>query len=503
MGRKTVVTYSHALANYRRWLFVWLVLVLSFGTLSRAQVVQSFNPATGQLTVAWPSYSVDVYVRARKQADFPSGPIAADFIGTSSGAPAGTSSAVIPPGEVWMVSWFFSTGSGAANQVSGYSGPYSREGVNKVTVSLRNDRDVAVTYKLLQGSTVLGEVTLQPGQALIQQYSTNSTETVSVAELIPGIQQDGDAWRIVPGATTTRTVATVTPAPIPDPQNPPAPTPVTPAKDVPTNVSPNKSPTDKPIWTTTTANTNPAAQTDLLTNSTFREGIDKLYQLKKSETERQEAALKANPAAGAASAAGSSAGSQAASLYSSSSVSSPPSLSGPTGVPSLTVTFPASFGGKTFDFNPFTNDRFATICAWFRTATAWLAVVMLGVWVWTQVGEWTRSLAQVRQAQGNAVVGGTGAQATALIAAGAITVAVVACVTALLSWSFGEVGIAVIRSMTTTNPLATIPAGAYWMLDQVLPVSTLITCMLARVTFNMYAAPLFATCSAVVRFIVP
>jgi hypothetical protein len=211
----------------------------------------------------------------------------------------------------------------------------------------------------------------------------------------------------------------------------------------------------------------------------------------------------ANAANSSASSAGASAGAAAAGLFSSAGGVTTHGIQGQGNAPDLSVTMPPAFGGAKFEMNPFANDRFASICSWFRTACAWLAVIVLGSWVWSQLGQWVRGLAQVQQAKGNTIAG-TGGQATGLIAAGLMTTAIVAAITALLGWSFGEVGMSAIRlAAATTNPLATIPAAVYWMCDQLLPVTTLCVCAVARVTFNMYAAPLYATCAAVVRFIVP
>jgi len=215
--------------------------------------------------------------------------------------------------------------------------------------------------------------------------------------------------------------------------------------------------------------------------------------------EVEEAAANATEQAGTA---GAAAGTAAASLFNGNAPpDSVPELEKESAI--LAVEMPESFGGKTFNMNPFSNDRFATICSWFRQATAWLALVTLGVWVWMQIREWLGVFSGVQQAKGNPVAGGTGAQATAFVAAGLMTAAIVTGVTGLLAWTFGDISLPAIRSAAMTNPLTTLPAQAAWMLDQLFPVATLVSCLIARLSFNMYAAPLFATCQAVVRFIVP
>lgn len=173
------------------------------------------------------------------------------------------------------------------------------------------------------------------------------------------------------------------------------------------------------------------------------------------------------------------------------------------GAPLLEIALPVAFGGATFDLNPFQSPRLLTVASWFRTAVAWLAIVLLGKWIWEQLAEWVRGYATIQQAKGNPVVGGTGAQATALAAAGLMTAAIVVAVTSLLAWSFGTMNLPAFVASVTTNPVATIPAGVLWMLDQILPVFTLVSCLVARISFNIYASSLFAGCAAVVRFIVP
>jgi len=150
----------------------------------------------------------------------------------------------------------------------------------KVTVSLFNDRTVPARYKLLQGSTVLGEVTLQPGTGLIQTFETTSSETVSILEEIDDLTKDGTTWVVLPGATTTRIVQEGVAPQAPPENSPPSWTPepvvVTQAADVPESPTPSPTPGRQPVWTNQPANNNPTQQTDLLTNKIYREGVDKV-----------------------------------------------------------------------------------------------------------------------------------------------------------------------------------------------------------------------------------
>lgn len=172
-------------------------------------------------------------------------------------------------------------------------------------------------------------------------------------------------------------------------------------------------------------------------------------------------------------------------------------------VPSiLSVTMPVSFGGGVFDFNPFTEDRLGTPVAWFRAACQWLAYALLAVWLWNQIGVWVRGVSVVPQAKGNPVLAGTGAQGTALLAAAGITLAVVVALTALLGFTFDSMNPLSLLTGVSDSPFAALPGGAYWMLNQLLPVSTLLSCFLAKVSFNVYAPFTYSVCAAVVRFLI-
>lgn len=169
---------------------------------------------------------------------------------------------------------------------------------------------------------------------------------------------------------------------------------------------------------------------------------------------------------------------------------------------SLIVSFPAAFGGASVNLNPFSNSGMMTVAHWFRSACAWLAYALLGVFIWKEMSEWIRGASAARQATGNTVFAGTGAQATALTNAVLITAAAVVLFTAAMAWSLDSISFSFLRTNALTNPLAGMPAVALGMLCEVLPVATLISCLIARFTFNFYASALFATYSAVVRFFI-
>jgi len=168
-------------------------------------------------------------------------------------------------------------------------------------------------------------------------------------------------------------------------------------------------------------------------------------------------------------------------------------------MPDFTVSFPARFGSAVFDLNPFLEGRFQAIAAWLRTATEWLVLITLGIWTWRQLDEKIAQVAVARQATGNTVAG-TGGQVTALISALAITAAVVSLVTALLSWGLGSISFSTFKDVLGQNPFATIAGGSYWMLDQVLPVTTIVVAFTARLAWQFFAVPLYTVTVTIIRF---
>jgi hypothetical protein len=173
------------------------------------------------------------------------------------------------------------------------------------------------------------------------------------------------------------------------------------------------------------------------------------------------------------------------------------------GAANLLIVFPESFGGATFDFNPFSAERMGGVTSWFRAATQWLAFILLGAWMWSQIGVWTRGLSTAQQAKGNPVAAGTGGQATALVAAGLLTVVILTAITALMAFTLDGITASSLRGIVGTNPLTDFLASSFWMLDQLLPVASLISCVVARLGFNLFANITFVTAMTVIRWIVP
>lgn len=171
--------------------------------------------------------------------------------------------------------------------------------------------------------------------------------------------------------------------------------------------------------------------------------------------------------------------------------------------PSFTISFPVSMGGGTYDLDPFKPSRFGGLIDWFRSACAWTVIGFFAFWASMEVKEWVKASAALPQAKGNAVFGGTGAQLTALAAAGLITVVVGGFLVALIAWLGGEFAMPALLSALDDSPLTGAPATAAWMLNRCFPVETMVAAICVRAAWNFFATSIFAVAATAIRFIVP
>jgi len=169
----------------------------------------------------------------------------------------------------------------------------------------------------------------------------------------------------------------------------------------------------------------------------------------------------------------------------------------------MKITMPASFGGATVDFNPFSPGRMGGLASWFRSAIAWVVLMTLAYMIFQETKQFFIAASAAQQAKGNTIAAGTGGQATSLLAAGLITAAFVTLVTALMGFTFGEITIPNLIANMTVNPTTSAPAHMMWFLDQFLPLATIITAFVARVAFPVYGQAVYAVFVTAVRFIVP
>lgn len=377
----------------------------------------------------------------------------------------------------------------------------------RVTVPA-NASDYPILYSLVQGGQVIGSHTQSPGASahIITVTVPAGGGGVTLRATTTGAGRSGRSYVDGPEQTITQDLETITPrpAPTPTPQNPnPAPLLPTTAPAPETNQlkKPAAPSPSGPVWSAGNSSSVAAAQTDLLTSQIFREGIDRLAADEQNRLKAQKALTDANPTtqertmAGAAAAA-----SEAAKVADFDSV---PSVQISNSAPIFNITLPAAFGGVQIDLNPFSNERFASICAWHRQACEWLAIVLFGLWCSKEAGQMLRGVNSTNQAKGNAVVGGTGAQATALIAAAAITAVVAVALVAFSSFATTNFGGSTLLSTFDDDPFSGMIGGSVWMLDQLYPLGAIVSFFVGRLVWQAAAQSAYAAAAATIRFIVP
>jgi hypothetical protein len=369
-----------------------------------------------------------------------------------------------------------------------------------------NNTNSPIGYALYQGSNLIGSFT-QPAQAA----AVSSVVTVDINLGEPVLYQVSgpeNLLSVVPDGVTNPPPVVDPPPVDPPPVDPPPVDP--PPTSTPSPVPyPNPEPVpsrDGPVWTAPTTVANSADPTgDGLTNGVYREGVDKVVKAlndiedKKLEKERL-AKVASNDSVTASTASGASAGASLASKIPTTSGLSSVSITSAS-APDFTVSLPSAFGGGTFDLNPFRSDRCGPVVDWLRGAFYWLTVVGFGYWASTRVSEWTRAASTLQQSKGNTVAG-TGGQISAAIAAALVVVVISTFLVALVGYLAGDFSLASIIGKLGVNPTTGLGSALY-MLDRCFPVAAILTALVARISWNLYASSIFASAIGVIRFINP
>lgn len=245
-----------------------------------------------------------------------------------------------------------------------------------------------------------------------------------------------------------------------------------------------------------------------VSDGVYKEGVDKIVKaIQDAEGEKVAKSVTAAQKAGGDAADGMGAAGAAKKVETEAAfvgvpvVPAEPSVS--SSAPDLSITLPSALGGQTFNLDPFSAGRFATVATWFRQAVKWLLGVLFFTHVVTVCAPYIRGISQAQQAKGNPVIGGTGAQATALVAAGLMTAAIITCIAALLAVAFADVGFGTLASVVSANPYAGLPGTAAYILDQLFPLGAIVLFFVGRPLVDLAFMKIFAAASTVVRFIVP
>jgi hypothetical protein len=165
--------------------------------------------------------------------------------------------------------------------------------------------------------------------------------------------------------------------------------------------------------------------------------------------------------------------------------------------------FSLSFFGATVDLDPFRNDRFGVLAGWLRSLFQWGIVVAFGLYAIERAREGLGTMLAAQQAKGN-TFGGTGGQITALVAAFAMTAAVLTGIIALAAWKDTSLGGLSVSSAIGMNPLGSGTMGtAVWMIDQIFPITTALVAAVARIIWSMSVGAATLVVATIIRFIVP
>jgi len=426
----------------------------------------------------------------------------------------------VPPGKTYSVNWMVWSWQGnapgtesnwSADTYGGFTGTAGSgepTEVRKVTVSLRNTSGVPQTYKLMDGVTQIGSVTLQPGEGLIQTFVVDAATAANlqvVAQLNDLGFTDGQ-WVVEPGAVK---VSTSVPAgginnsnvhistqptaeqivPVPQPPSPAAPV--------------NGQGSGGTVW-----RNGAGGATDALTNTVYREGVDKITtRLDKANTQLEKLGSQADElknlrestiSTNTMQQEGDGAKAQTEEKFSDLPVPSEktPSKTQPDFIVNNNLL-------GSVDMNPFRSDRFGPIAEWFRSAFSWMLGVLLAIRVGKEAAETVKSVTNAQQAKGNAVLAGTGAQATAFTAAAIVTAIVIIGITAVVALAVSDFGFGTLTSLFSANPYSGLPSTVAWCLDQVMNLGHVTLYLLTIAVMPLLFAKINAATCAAVRFVVP
>ena len=391
---------------------------------------------------------------------------------------------------------------------------------NKVAITIpANNSAYPVEYALVQDGVEVGTLVQLPGaSARIFSQEVPAGSSVSVVARVQDVAFTDGQWIEQPGVVTPlnpNPVATVTPSEVPsggpDPEAQPVDTPETPSGPQPDTPSPTK-----PVWSG-----NSGSQTDLLTNTVYREGVTKIWEklsdvaetLEKLDERGEDAKTDGEArveeiedahdnAVSSAEAQRTAKAQEAAAQFPVLTGRDEGSFPSNASAPNFTI----AFMGHTFDCDPFRSDRFGPFADWLKAALAWLCVVTFAIWCSSRMAESVRAMAAAQQGRGVQVQmtlagfgGGTTAPA-ALIVAGVITTAAFVLVPALVSWYSYDLGLYSVVSAMGANPMSSAPAGIVYVIERVFPLATLFACLVSMVAYNLTSSAAFAAFATVVRW---
>lgn len=387
-----------------------------------------------------------------------------------------------------------------------------------IVVRLIQDGNVIETLMVPPGASPSIQVmTVPTGSQVTVQYQINGVSymngTTALSDFTP---VPGGTWIEDPNAVTRLPAPStvITPVTVPQGGNDPAPVELPPVTGVPSTIGTGAGGADTgggkgPIWSPQGGATN-TANTDLLTNATYREGVNKLFEQQEKRENREakfqddrefDAKVQRDDIAAANTVAGMQTETAKGEFLSTMPIPSEKTAANFT-VHSAAPNFTLSMMGHSIDADPFKAERFGPIASWFKTALAWVVMGWFAVWLVGETRAIITGMAATQQAKGAVVtVLGNGTSAiTALVVAGVITTAFGVAVTAIVVYFTKDLGAGSVMSWVSGNPYAGAPGAVAYCLDKVFPLGVIAACLVGRVVFGIGLQTIFGVFVTVVRF---
>lgn len=418
---------------------------------------------------------------------------------------------------------------------------YSESNTVTVTVTVRgyrirvplaaNTGDYTVMYDVSQGGTVITSlVQLKGAPARTQIVEVPGPGNVTVTPRIVGVKKDGSLWVEDSTEQTNLTPTIVTPVPVVDEGDEVPESTVT----APQTPKPGVSDSEKSVW-------NPTSETDVeAKDNTMKEGFDKVVSavdavnatlkarlLQQSgpdiigggeegenlgekidqtnehlqkiadRTDLETDAIENNPTPASVSSTSSEQRTATEQAFGSAQTPTITAPAAPTSQGMLLVTIP---GHGSINLDPASDPDALALCNFIKQVISWIALLVYSWFAWGEFKTLCALLTVAPQAKGNPVIGGTGAQATAIVAAVAITVLLVSFPS--LYWAFSQ-----LPEDIASNPFAgatgVISGISLYLLYLVIPVGLILTLISQAFALRKFGLVTSMAIATSIRFIVP
>lgn len=157
------------------------------------------------------------------------------------------------------------------------------------------------------------------------------------------------------------------------------------------------------------------------------------------------------------------------------------------------------------NLNPLANSDIAAIAEWFKTIVTVLVFILFEAWVWHQFSSQFANTLLTPQNRGNAVLGGTGGQATSLVATTIIGIIILGL--PALAWAVYSGGLSALGG--PTGAIDWMPATndkfgqAWYLLNAVIPTGTILIVWASVVIVRKAGFVIFTAAQFAVRAVTP